>query len=156
MSIGLQDLLETRRRAEEEAERALASAVDLRVRADEEQRRLDECAAAADAQARAAANDSGATTAAQAWAAERYRARLGGTARQVRKAALTHRKSTQRPAQAAEEEARSAHAAARRDREAIEQLDERQQTERRRLSERRAEDAASDQAGRGPSTPGLR
>jgi colicin import membrane protein len=148
MSIGLQSLLETRRFAEDEAVRALADSIARRICAEAEQARLDECAAAAAARARAAAYDGGPTMAAGAWAAERYRGRLAEEARRAHEAALTHRRGEWRAAREAEEQARVRQATARQDREALEQLDERQQAERRRVAERRAEDAASELAGR--------
>jgi hypothetical protein len=133
-----------RRHAESAAEQALARAVSGREGAEREQRRLEECAAAARVRVGAIPYDGPGSTAAAALEIERFRARLAGEVRRADAKVLTHRKGRLRAARVQEETAGQRHAAARRDREALEQVQERQEAERRRVASRRAEDAASD------------
>jgi colicin import membrane protein len=147
MSFPLRTLLEIRRRSEEEAERALGEAVAAVAAAEAEQRRLVECAAAARTRAdQSRAYDGEGQTVGAALAGETFAARLRDEARQAEAAALTHRKGALKAARASEAVARERHAAARRDRQAADQAQEREQAEQRRVAERRAEDARSDLA----------
>jgi flagellar biosynthesis chaperone FliJ len=146
MSFPLQTLLDLRRRSEDEAAQAMASALARTALSEAEQRRLEECAAAAWARANLARGQAGPATAGEALAAERFHDRLAGEARGADQAALTHRKGPLAVARAEEAAARERHAAARRERQAAEQAGEREAAEQRRVAGRRAEDALSDLA----------
>jgi flagellar export protein FliJ len=147
MSFRLERLLQIRRRAEGEAEQGVARATAARARAEEEQRRLAATFQAARerlAAARGAA--SGMSTAGEALAAERFWRRVADEATEAHRRSLTHRDGPLAAALAVEESARQAHLVARREREALEKVAERQQARQRRVAHRRAEDAADDLA----------
>jgi hypothetical protein len=148
MRFPIDSLLDIRRQVEDEATRTVAGAVTARDRAEAEQQRLVERAAAARARARSG-DVGGASTIEAALHAERFRARLAEAAQQAEGEALTHRKGPLRAARTGEEAARAAQLTAHRDREAAERLAERGALIRRRAAERRAEEAASEAGARG-------
>jgi len=145
----LQALLDARCDAEEAAIRAVGDAVAARTRAEEAQRelearvgqtrwRLDED--------RALRADAVPSDAAAGQTRELFRRRLESEWTRAKEATRAHREGALAAALAAEAEARREHLARRRDREALEQLKERETTEARKVAERRAEDEAGDLA----------
>lgn len=149
MSLTLDTLLDVRRRGEDEAERLLTAACGARRTAEEVQRRLDAAATLAADRHGAALADAiarPATTGADGLATDRFVQKLRDRMRQLRTAAGQHRAGPLAAARAAEERARHRHLEARRAREAVEKLKEREDLEAARVELRRAEDAASDLA----------
>jgi hypothetical protein len=150
MSFRLQSLLGVRRRQEEQAAAEVVALAGERSRAEAEQQRLDEGAEATTARvsaarlARGAGWESLSMRAVQAQAAERLRMRLGDEADRARQAASAHRAARLAAACTAEAAGRLAHRERRQAREVVEKLQARADGERRRLADRRAEDAASD------------
>lgn len=142
-------LLELRRGAEEDAEKALAKAIGAHRRAEEEQRRrVEEAVAAADrlkdATARRAETALETVVAGQEW--ERYRARLARNVSHANEQARLHREGPLKAAEQALAQMRQRHMETRRAREALEKLKTRAEAAARTTAERRAEDAASDLA----------
>jgi flagellar export protein FliJ len=146
MSFRLERLLQIRRRAEEETGKSVARATAARVHAEAEQGRLAATFQAARERAAVARGAPMGGTAGDAQAAERFWRRLADEAENARRRTLTHRDGPLASARAAEQSAREAHLLARRDREALEKVAERQEARQRRVARRRAEDAASDLA----------
>ena len=148
MAFRLQTLLDLKIRAEEAAEAALGVAVTGRVRAEEQQERLDAQVAlarqrVADARRRFAEP---ADRVGDQLSRERFRQRLDGELRGKSDVAREHRLGALAAARAEEQRARAAHLEARREREALEKHKEKEEERARRVGERRAEDAASDLA----------
>jgi flagellar biosynthesis chaperone FliJ len=146
MSFRLDRLLALRRRAEEEAEQRVARTTADRALAEQEQHRLAETFQAVQQRLAAFHQREVPADGAAAQAAELFRARLSDEVKSARQCALTHEVGPLARARAAEETARQAHLEARREREALEKIWERQQARQRRAADRRAEDAASDLA----------
>jgi hypothetical protein len=143
----LQNLLDVRHSAEQNAQRALALAAAARLREEEEQQRLrtrwqGACAKREIEQKRL--TDTDPANAAQAIARQRYLARLRDEAARLQQLADEHRADALATAVAAEAasqaELREAHAACA----AVEKLDQRARSEKKRVADRRAEDEASD------------
>jgi hypothetical protein len=151
MSSRLHTLLALRRRHEDQAAAEVVARARERFRAEDDQRRLDDMAEAARVRAVAArVAQSGslswslAATAAQAQAAERLTLRLNDQAARAAQAATEHRNATLAAADAAVAAARLAHRERQQAREAVERVQARADAGRRRMADRRAEDAASD------------
>ena len=148
MASNLAVLLNLRRAAEEEAQKAQAEAVAARLRAEEEQQRLDSAAEQARHVLEQATKQRAAATApavvADALLRERYRQRLTAAVARAAKGAADHRQGPLELAQAAENAAAARVRLARQERQAIEKLRARQAADQHRKNERRAEDAVGD------------
>lgn len=145
----LQTLLDTRRLAEDEAARALGAVTALLTSRQKEQQRLEAQVAEAQHLVRAAQAQRAAhapADAAAGQAAELFRRRRESELHDAEATARAHREGLLAEAEADRQAARCAHLECRRDRQALEQVKQRQEREARRLSQRRAEDAASDLA----------
>jgi hypothetical protein len=143
----LQSLLDVRHNAEQGAERTHALAAAERLREEEEQQRLRmrwQGACANLEIERKRLTDTDPANAAQAIARQRYLARLRDGAARLQQLADEHRAGTLATAVAAEAasqaELREAHAACA----AVEKLEQRARSEKKRVADRRAEDEASD------------
>jgi hypothetical protein len=160
MAYNLAVLLNLRRSAEKEAKRALGEAMAARVRAEDEQQRLDSASELArhalEQETKKQAAATAAAVVADAILRERYRQRLGAAlARAVGKAAQ-HRQGPLQLAQATESAAAARVRQAKQERQAIEKLEARRVADQLTQKERRAEEAAGDwiQASRGRRKPG--
>lgn len=147
-SPNLAVLLSLRRAAEEEAKHALVEARAARLRAEEAQARLDHAAEEArlalvhDTKRRAAAPAPVAP--AEGLSRERYRQRLAAGHARARERAAHHRQASLTEALAAENAALVCLRHAKQERQTIEKLEARQEAERRKQTERRAENATDD------------
>jgi flagellar biosynthesis chaperone FliJ len=148
MSFRLDRLLQIRRRAEEDAEQRVARTTRQRALAEQEDERLAATFQLALKRVEAARRTPSGEliTVAQAHGAERFFRRLADEAARAERSLTTHRSGPLFVAKAAEHEARAAHLEARREREALEKVAERQRARQRRVADRRSEDAASDLA----------
>jgi hypothetical protein len=143
----LQSLLDVRQSAEQGAERTHALAAAERLREEEEQQRLrvrwQDAHAKAETERKRLA-DTDPTNAAQAIARQRYLARLRDEAARLQQLADEHRASALATAVAAEAASQAelceAHAACA----AVEKLEQRARSEKKRVADRRAEDEAGD------------
>ena len=148
MATQLEALLALRRDAENAAKRALDMAAGALARAHEEQARLVTCwreAVRALDRERLRGVEAPATVA-QAVTREQYRRRLDDAVAATARRGQEHRSSVIAAAMAAESEAQAAYAQARRAREVAEKVKERADAEEAKRADRRAEDAAADQA----------
>jgi flagellar biosynthesis chaperone FliJ len=146
MAFRLQTLLDLKLRAEEDAERAMATAMAERAKVQAKQAQLEAAVVRARerlAEARRAAADP-VEVAGEGLARERFRERLAEQVKVCIETARVHRVGPLAEALAAEEAARQVHLEARRDREALEKHKEKEAARERQLAERRSEDAASD------------
>ncbi|HJX52982.1 MAG TPA: hypothetical protein VJ801_09485 [Polyangia bacterium] len=148
MPSNLAVLLDLRRGAEKEAQKALGEAAVARLRAEEEQDRLD---SAAEQARRALERETKRCAAGPAPAVvsdglhrERYRQRLTAALARTARTAAEHRQGPLDQAQAAENAAAARFRHAREERLAMEKLKARQEAEQHKQTERRAEDAAGD------------
>jgi membrane protein involved in colicin uptake len=146
-------LLEQRRAAEEQAERALAAAVAELARVEARQRELLEQAARAAARARDESDRRSAllptlarTTGGDVTAGARWLDRLASDARRAHEQARAHADGALAAAQRTRQAAEAALALARAEREAIDKHLARRAAEERQIAERRAEDEASELA----------
>jgi len=149
MAFRLQALLDIKRRAEDEAERAVATAITARAKVEARQKELEEIANTARARVKQALAEAAATPSAdvgEGLARERFRKRLAELAAQREAEALAHRKGPLAAAERAEKEARAAHLKARQEREALEKHKAKLAAEERKVAERRNEDMISDLA----------
>ena len=148
MAFRLQTLLDLKVHAEESAEAALAAAVGERVRAEEQQARLETEVTEARGRVSEARRRFAepADRVSDQLARERFRQRLDDELRRKVDGAREHRAGALAAARAVEEQARAAHIEARREREALDKHKEKEEERARRLEGRRAEDAASDLA----------
>jgi hypothetical protein len=148
MASNLAVLLNLRRAAEKEAQKAQAEAVAARLRAEEEQQRLDSAAEQARHALEHETKQRAAATApevvADALLRERYRQRLGAALERAAGKAAQHRQGPLDQAKAAENTATARVRQARQERQAIEKLMARQEADQRKHAQRRAEDAAGD------------
>jgi flagellar biosynthesis chaperone FliJ len=148
MASNLAVLLNLRRAAEEEAQKAQAEAVATRLRAEEEQQRLDSAAEQArhaleqDTKQRTTAT--AAEVVADGLLRERYRQRLTATLARAMEKAVQHQQGPLELAQAAQHAAAARVRQARQERQAIEKLMARQEADQHKQAQRRAEDAAGD------------
>ncbi len=148
MAFRLQTLLDLKLRAEEDAERAMATAMAERAKVEARQAQLEaEVTRARErvAEARRAAADPVAV-AGDGLARERFRERLAEQVKICLETARVHRAGPLAAAIAAEDAARQTHLEARREREALEKHKEKEAARERQIAERRSEDAASDLA----------
>ena len=148
MASNLAALLSLRRSAEEEAVKALGQTVATRLRAEEEQQRLDSAAEQArqalQQETKRRATATAPTVAAYGLQRERYRQRLTeAMARATKKAAL-HRQGPLDQARIAEHAAAARVRQTRQERMTIEKLKARQAAEQLKQTKRRAEDAVGD------------
>jgi flagellar export protein FliJ len=145
MGFRLQSLLDLRRQGEEQAQAALAAAEAARSEAEAEQARLDR--AVDEARARLAGRRAEAPDrAADAQGAERFRKRLADAVATAQAVATGHRDGPLAAARVGAARALAGYTEARREREALDKLREREEEQARRVAERRSEDAASDLA----------
>jgi hypothetical protein len=159
MASNLAALLSLRRSAEEEALKTLGQAAATRLRVEAEQQRLDSAAERAlralreEMKRRAAAPAP--TVAADGLQRERYRQRLSAALARAAKRAALHRQGPLDQAQTAENAAAAHFRQTRQERLAIEKLSARQEADRHKQTERRAEDAVGDwvHASHGPRKP---
>jgi len=148
MASNLAALLNLRRSAEEEAQRALGEAAAARLKAEQEQQRLD-CAAeqachALEQETKRCTAAPAPTGVADGLRRERYRQRLAAAVARTAKRAAHHRQGLLDQAEAAENVAAARFRQAREQRLALEKLKARQEAEQHKQTERRAEDAAGD------------
>lgn len=149
MAFALASLLDLRRDAEDEAKRAFGQASQARAAAEAEQERLQ--GAIVEARDRAIAERRRLAAlpleqAAQGLDREHYRQRLHAEVAQASERATQHCDGPLAEARAAENAARDAYTVARQEREALDKVKARQEAEQRRVTDRRAEDAAGDLA----------
>jgi len=148
MAFRLQTLLDLKLRAEEDAETCLAEAMAFHAKVEARQQALENEVTKARqrlTEARQASADAAATAGDQL-ARERFRQRLAEAVRLRMEEAKAHRVGPLAEAKRLEQEARDKHLEARREREALEKHKEKEAAKARVVSERRAEDAASDLA----------
>jgi flagellar biosynthesis chaperone FliJ len=148
MASNLAALLNLRRSAEEEAQKALGQAAAARLNAEQEQQRLD---SGAEQARHALEQETKRCVAAPAPAVvadglrrERYRQRLAAVVARTAKRAAHHRQGPLDQTEAAESAAAERFHQAREERLALEKLKARQEAEQHKQTERRAEDAAGD------------
>jgi len=148
MAPNLAVLLDLRRGAEEEAQKALGEAAAARLRAEEEQRRLDSAAAQArlafERERKRCLAAPAPAMVADGLRRERYRQRLAVALARAEKRAAHHRLGPLDQARTGENAAAERFRQAREERLALEKLKARREAEKHKQTERRAEDAAGD------------
>jgi len=148
MASTLAVLLSLHRSAEKEAQKALGEAVASRLRAEEEQERLDSAAEQArhglEQETKRRATAPTPAVVADGLHRELYRQRLAAGLAEAAKTAAQHRQGPLHQALAAEHAAAARLRKAKQEREAIEKLQARREADQQKQTERRAEDAAGD------------
>jgi hypothetical protein len=148
----LKSLFDLRRDAEDTAKRALATAVRALDKEKEEHERLtgrwQAACATVEREGKRLSAGPGPATAAQARAREGYLARLREDASRRKAAVEEHRMVTLVASQAAHDQALASYERAVADRKAVSRLRQRSAASKAKAAARRAEDAASDLAGR--------
>jgi flagellar biosynthesis chaperone FliJ len=148
MAFRLQTLLELKKRAEEEAEEAVATAIAKRAKVEKRQEELEQAVVRAREELHVAINapledlsDGGA-----ALARDRFLKRLRANIELRKEEARVHRAGPLAAAIKAEADARAAHIKARQDREALDKFKAKELAKERLVAERRNEDALGDLA----------
>jgi flagellar biosynthesis chaperone FliJ len=148
MPSNLAVLLSLRRSAEEEAQKALGEAMARRLRAGEEQQRLDfaveQARHALEQERRRRATGPAPVVVADGLHRERYRQRLAANLAGAARKAAQHRQGPLCQSQAAEDAASARLSKAKQARQTVEKLQARREADQHKHTERRAEDAAGD------------
>lgn len=148
MAFRLQTLLDLKKRAEDEAEEAMAKAIAERVKVEQRQATLDAAVVQAKqklAEAIALGSE-GAKDTDEILARDHYRKRLRANVELRKQEAEAHRTGPLAAAKQAEADARAKHLALRQEREALEKFKEKELAKERLIADRRTEDALGDLA----------
>jgi flagellar biosynthesis chaperone FliJ len=148
MAFRLQTLLDLKKKAEEDAEQAMALAATARAKAEKHQADLEAAVVRAREKLHQHLNAplDDLADGADAMGRERFRKRLQADIELRKQEALAHRSGPLAAAIAAENEARAEHLRIRQEREALEKFKEKELAKEKVIAERRAEDALGDLA----------